>query len=572
MARQPSLTVNVNSQQFQNFAKQFAQFSGQIKQLNASFAQINVQLNKTNILIRTAQVGVNIVVTGLQKVASLAGRITKHFLNWGTIIGGVTALLGMGGSLYGIERLASSIMQKRRQAMGLGGDYGRIQASSIFNQSLMGSPQQVMGNIQMGLHGAPDQMKSLMMMGINPFSTKMSSDEVMDKIVEKLPDVLRKAGPGKELMMAQAYGLDKIFTDPMDLIRLSTDEGRKEYQERRKLVEQYKEQMKISKPAQRAWTELELQFQAAKAQLESAFGEKLAVLAGPLKHLSDSFTQFIRVLMQSPAVQAVIKRLAGWIDDLAKKMKTLTEDDINAFIKQIQEWLPSMEQLKSAFADLVTILTGVNNALSWAKSWLPSSSPVAAAAQATGAGAVHGWLDKHLTPYGKNLLNFDSGIKKGDTAAPSTSAPSTAAPSTSAPSTSAPSTSAPSTAAPSFGAGATPFMGFGGKGGGLGGGPQLQTGAGASGFGWQQSVGVPAPGLSTGSMPSWPSAAQKMTPNQSVNDRFGNWTGSSTTPQKGGSRPGPMSMGNWQMNRVANLVVRNVPGSNVFMSAAGMVG
>jgi hypothetical protein len=40
----------------------------------------------------------------------------------------------------------------------------------------------------------------------------------------------------------------------------------------------------------------------------------------------------------------------------------------------------------------------------------------------------------------------------------------------------------------------------------------------------------------------------------------------------GGPMAGPFSMNQWQMNRTANLVVRNVPGSNIFMSAAGMVG
>jgi hypothetical protein len=39
-----------------------------------------------------------------------------------------------------------------------------------------------------------------------------------------------------------------------------------------------------------------------------------------------------------------------------------------------------------------------------------------------------------------------------------------------------------------------------------------------------------------------------------------------------GLRPGPLSMNNWQMNRTASLVVRNVPGSNIFMSAQGMTG
>jgi hypothetical protein len=38
-----------------------------------------------------------------------------------------------------------------------------------------------------------------------------------------------------------------------------------------------------------------------------------------------------------------------------------------------------------------------------------------------------------------------------------------------------------------------------------------------------------------------------------------------------GSR-GALAMDNWQSSRVTNLVVRNVPGSNIFMSANSMNG
>jgi hypothetical protein len=40
----------------------------------------------------------------------------------------------------------------------------------------------------------------------------------------------------------------------------------------------------------------------------------------------------------------------------------------------------------------------------------------------------------------------------------------------------------------------------------------------------------------------------------------------------GNGQAGPLDVNNWQSNRVSSLVVRNVPGSNVFLSAAGMTG
>jgi hypothetical protein len=35
--------------------------------------------------------------------------------------------------------------------------------------------------------------------------------------------------------------------------------------------------------------------------------------------------------------------------------------------------------------------------------------------------------------------------------------------------------------------------------------------------------------------------------------------------------PSPLTENNWQMNRVANLTIRNVPGSNVFLTSTGMM-
>lgn len=552
MARQPQLTVNVNSQQFQNFAKQFNAFSGQIKQLNQQFAQINAQLNKTNILVR----GINSTMTGLLNITKSVGsevwKITKNFISWSTIIGSITALLGMGGGLFGIERLAASILAKRRMVLGLGGDYGRTQASMIFSQGLIGSPQNVLQNIAMGMGGAPDQMKTLLAMGV-PFGSKMDPDEVMDKIVEKLPDILKRGGPGTELMTARAYGLDKIFTDPMDLLRLSTEEGRKEYQMKRELTKQYEEQMKITPKALRAWTELELQFQAAKATLESAFGNRLADLAEPLKHLSEGFTQLIRTLMDTPVVKQLIKDLAGWIDQLADKMKNLTQDDINNFIEQIKGWLPTMEEFKAAMKDFVEILQGAVEVLKFLRhpvdyfkenilprAYEPADQTPIGGPAPTPGGATPSSIAKGIGDWLKRPMFGGGGAWSG-----------------------VPTTSGGGLSVGAAGSAAPGFQSFGGPGGGFGGGVP-QTAQGSSGFGWLQSV----PGMQP-PQGAWSGAASRMVP-QNTGGKGGVVDPSQLDRTWKGNRLGALDTNNWQMNRTANLVVRNVPGSNVFLTAAGM--
>lgn len=538
MARQPIINVQVNSQQFQQFAKQFNQFTGQIRQLNANFATINASLNRTNILMRSIQGTVRVVESGLQKVFSTAKGITKQFFSWKVLIGGVTALLGMGGSLYGIERLAASIMQKRRQALGLGQDYGRTQASSIFSQGLIGSPSDTQSNIALGMHGSMDQYKALMKLGVNPATDKRSADEIQDYIIKQLPRMVQMGGQDKLLMYAHQYGIDQ-FLSGMDILRLSTEEGQKEYQEKQKLVAQYKDLMKVTPKAQKAWTELELQFQAAKAQLESVFGNALADLAEPLRRLSDAFAGLIRMLMQSPTVQRLIKDLSGWIDTLATKMKSLTEKDIENFVKELRKLLPSTEEFKATMKEFVEILKGAVEVLHFLR------HPI---------DYFHQNLEKRAgdQSHGRLRLGQHLGMSRPSIGGPT----------------------------PTPG-GATPssiwnnIKNFGGSVGNwfkspiIGGSPtQAPQVGGGSSFSGQ--FGGNARAITPGPPAGFPGAASKMTPDPSFSDRFGNWKGSSDTPQKGGSSP--LSMNNWQMNRTASLVVRNVPGSNVFMSAAGMVG
>jgi hypothetical protein len=597
VARQPTLTINVNQQQFQQFARNFGQFAAQIKQLNQQFGQINQSLQKTNTLTKTLQNTMQGLLNVTKSVASQVAGITGHFLKWSAIIGGVTALLGMGGGLFGIERLAASILAKRRLILGLGGDYGRTQAQMIYQQALIGSPQDVLRNIRLGLSGSPEQLTPLLTMGI-PFGTKMTPDEVMDKIVAKLPDLLKRGGPGKELMMAKAFGLDKIFTDPLDMLRLSTEEGRKEYQERRKLVEQYKEQLKITPRAQKAWVELELQFQAAKAQLESVFGEKLADLAAPLKRLSEGFTHLVQILMRSPVIQELIKKLAGWIDELAKKFQSLTEKDIEAFMQYLEGWGPILKEFKENMEKFASFLGWVVDAI--AKIWgflrgNPTLSGIIGGA-ATGA-AVGGLLGG---PAGAAFGAVGGGIAGAAATTLGGGAPTPTAPGAPVPATPPTPTQGPGGIVP-----AVPFMNM----------PTFTPpGVNAPPASFGERFGQwPGGGATPAAVPrggiNWlsPQAITQMTPPsigpkgnigggffaftpKTMGGRPGEWggaararlprgyTGSRTVPYGPSTekfekeKPGPLSLNNWQSTRTASLVVRNVPGSNVFLSAAGMTG
>jgi hypothetical protein len=565
MAKQPTLTINVQSQQFQNFAKDFSALAKQMTTLNASFQQINASLNKSNILVRGMQASMNGLLYLGKAVGAEFYKITKHLISWGTIVGGITALLGMGGGLFGIERLAASIMAKRRTALGLGQDYGKTQASAIFNQSLTGNALDIQRNIRLGMAGSTDQMTALQGMGINTFDPEMQKldpDQIMDLVVKRLPAIMNQAGPALRMQMYESFKVGSLGIDPMTAMRYSTAEGQKEYEEIKKMKAEYAPKMKISERAQKAWTLLEIQMQAAGAQIHKIFGEKLADLAGPLKNLSEGFTHLVDILMKSPAVKAVIEHLARWIDALAEKMKELGEKDIEEFIEEIKKLLPDLETFKTDMKDFVAILHGAVTLLGWLKYW--NQTPAEVWSDVQKRAGVGGPDSKGtpgtvtVTPAGKSIFNSIQNAltspligNRSQTTAPASPVPASPA--------------SPAPAAPSFGAGATPFNRFGGLGGGL---SQLPMDAAKSALGNALRLKFPGtqPPAATGE--SWSGAAKSMLP-----QRRGGVFGTMPSPMQSEQRgPGPLSMNNWQMNRTASLVVRNVPGSNIFMTAAGMTG
>jgi hypothetical protein len=440
--------------------------------------------------------------------------------------------------------------------LGLGQDYGQTQASNIFKQSVIGSPQGVMENIRLGQAGSPDQLRALISMGI-PFGSKSSPDEIMNQIVAKLPAILNQAGPGLELQMARAYGLDKIFNDPMDLLRLSTKEGQEEYKARQKLVEKYKDQITMAPKVQLAWAEFSMQLQAAGAQIQSVFGKGLLALADPLKHLSDSFAHLMRIFLDSPAVQQVIKTLSEWIDKLAAKMQKLTVTDIDNFISKIKEWLPTMDQLKNAMADFVAVLKGAVTVLSW----------IAEQGNKSGPGAVIGGITAPAANWVRKLFGLPP-IATGPTSDGTAPPPKPTGPTGDpfAPGASNPfqfNTGVPGI--PGGGFGGNPIAGAGGAFSGM---PFTSIPGGGGGSLGPPGVHIIPPGTGSESQPLWSGAARGMIP-ASPNGSGSNAV-QSAPEQRSRVGPGPLSASNWQSSRTSSLVVRNVPGANIFLTAAGM--
>jgi hypothetical protein len=599
MARSPILTIKVEDTQFQQFMKSFNDLSSKIKNLSTQFNQLNNTIKKTSLATQALQASFNAINTVSKSILSNVGGITKHFIRWSTIIGSVTALLGMGGGLFGIERLAASIQARRRQMLGLGGDWGATRAAEIHGQTLFGGgTSNILQNIRMGTGGSQDQLSALMAMGV-PYGTKKSPEELLTEILPKVHKILKSAGPNLALSVAKGYGLDKIFTDPMDLIRLSTEDGMKEIQLREERIRKDKELLKLSPEAQKGWENLRDQLLSAGAQIETIFGEKLASLSQPLSELSKEFVRLVRAFMDSPLVERAIRKLSKWMEDFAKELEESKLDDkLKEFSDYVESWIPYLKQFKQTISDLTDV---INNAARILKPVDRAVTPP-------------GWANDFYKDATKWLRDqfLGGGLSRGEPGSPG--APSGFAPS--------PDTAAPSTGGTgkqsfnvpgsslfaggsraltslagntfggnSFGGATVRTASFGGNTGIRGGAVNSTSGTTAMNFGggisrnYAAFSGGPTTGGSLGQlfaggttnvsapsvrMASWNGAVNKAAP------RGGNSNVSISSNNKmamgmfGRGNQGPLSVDNWQSNRTASLTIRNVPGSNVFMSGAGM--
>jgi hypothetical protein len=623
MAKTATITVNVNNTQFNQFVRNFNAFSAKVGTLNTQFKQISTTIQTAQkaaqALNNTMQ---NLFQMTMKPFASLVNQITGHFLKWSAIIGGVTALLGMGGGLFGIDRLANSIMQRRRMVMGLGGTYGGTQASLIYNQSLLSNPGDVLRNIRQGTAGNMEQMVPLMSMGI-PFGTSMKPEDILNNIMKRIPELLKGVPKGLELTVLNAYGLNKIFTDPLDLIRLTTEAGRKELAEKTRLEEQRRKDLDLDPKVTRAWSDFAMQLQSAGSQIQKILGEKLVSMAPHLERLSQAFVHAFEVIMNTSVVEKVIRKLTEWMDKFSKYVeKGEFEKDLKQFVTDVESWLPTLKQLGAdvlKFADALKKVTDVLSAIWNALKFLDN-------------------VEKKVQEFGAN--RGASAFSMGQAAAPrglaeqlgnpltAPTTPSATAPATTAPASKSAASALPAGVGGGFGGGYTapgatriPTLppgvggGFGGgyqaPGGSIGGSNRTFNFGGGFGGGYTgpQSAfmsGNKVGGMNLGGSSQFATNAsafnQKFASaaaaggsfhggtsvnSASVTQRFAMAAGKSVPQETGsalsmniantsrsasfrGGQRGPLSADNWQMSRTAALTVRNVPGSNVFMSGTGM--
>ena len=589
MAKTVTLQVKVDDTDFKQFVQKFNVFSAQIGNLNQQFKNINTTIQKAQTNANVLQQTIHSLTQATKAWGGAVKDVVSLLVKGVMAVGTLASMLATGAGLFGLDRLAQSIMQKRRQAMGMGADYGRMQGVQVAGQTILENPTGLLQSIAKGLYGSPEEMQGLAALGVRvgPGAAK-DPTTVLPTVLRNMHRQVAGKDPFAAIQVGRAFRGGLAISDE-DIIRLSRM-GRKELEAE---IKRMQDAPKLSERAQKAWSDLAVIFEQAKVNIQNAFGERLKNLAPHLEELSKSVVNLIKALLDSGTVAKIL----NWITRQLNKLSDWMKDP-----KKVKE---AIEKVDKTVTELIPILKGLIESMG--VFWEILKRVATFMGNLFGFGQGGGFEEpperpggppRPVQPGGPNTWRIPFGT-------PSTQPPAANPPATGTPpadGNQSPATTAPpadgGTQAPApatrgdinfpgnFLAGGNQLAGFGGTnmmGGnaaffGGGGGNLAMFGGGSRGG----DVSIRG-GRRSGMMASirggnrialFGGAARGRVPGTEMNQFRGGTTAVANVDNRRGLSmlQGPLDVDNWQMTRVSSLTLRNVPGSNIHAQSAGMAG
>lgn len=290
------------------------------------------------------------------KFAVRIGEATRSLLRWGALTGLISGILGAGG-LFGIDRLAASAGNQRRNALGLGVTPGEAKAFDT-NYGRVVDTGAFLSGVNEALH---DVTKRVGLYGAGLTEKDLAGKDTAQVGAELLPQLKKIADQTPESMLGNvltARHLDQFIT-LQDFQRLrNTPAG--ELDEYGKHYAEDKRAMDLPTGVAKAWQDLQVQFNRAAGTLTNVIINGLTPLAPQLEHLSAAFTKLVADVLGSQALKT-------WIDELATGIKWLGDYiGTEAFRKNVISFLDGVETLAVKVVDFVKNVAEIVDAIAGA--------------------------------------------------------------------------------------------------------------------------------------------------------------------------------------------------------------
>lgn len=254
----------------------------------------------------------------------------------------LSGLAGMGGNLFGLDRLAAAGGAGLRASRGLGLDYGSMKAAqNVFGANF--DPNRAMESLAGGRADiTSDQYRAMAVLGIQGGNT---GDNMMDlrmkfrQFAQETPEEL--LGP-----LMKAYGYDQFFTT-QDARRFKA-QPLHEFNEDTQMMRKQAELAQVRDKDLRLWQQFSLTLQGAENTIQSSLIKGLAPLAPELTKISEALSEAISSLLGSQGFKDIIDIVTRGLRSFAEYVKS---DDFRKDIVWFGQMLKSLADTMKGIID-----------------------------------------------------------------------------------------------------------------------------------------------------------------------------------------------------------------------------
>lgn len=291
---------------------------------------IHAAQQKFNREVQATNRGWGLMVRSTASVAKNIQHATLSLLKWVGITSTLGALLGGGGGLWGISRLAGSAASARRSAGGLNASIGGASAFGV-NFSRFVDPSSFLGGVA---EARTDLNKQWAFNSLGVRNTKnRDTADIAVEVLEKARKIFKR-GNGTE-QYARQRGLLEFFS--MEELRNQSSLSDEEFNKQKDRYSRDKGTMALPGQTARAWQDFVTAMERAGTVIERVFQTGLAPLAEPLTKLSEAFAKAVADILKSP-------QLGEWIQSLGDGVKRFADylmsddfkKDLNSFADSIK--------------------------------------------------------------------------------------------------------------------------------------------------------------------------------------------------------------------------------------------
>ncbi len=236
-------------------------------------------------------------------------------------------LSGLGGNLFGLDRLASAATAGSRSSRGLGVGYGEFRAApTVFGPQF--DANRLMEGISTGRGDiTSDQYRALAVLGIDQ---RASAGDQMLQVRSRFREFTQNTPEHLLGPLMAAYGYDKFFSI-QDARRAKTQPLNEFNEDTQTFVSQAR-LAETGRENQRLWTKFNIALGGASNTIESALIKGLAPLTPELTKISEALSEAISSLLGSQGFKDVIDIVARGLRSFADYVKTDEfRNDIVAF-------------------------------------------------------------------------------------------------------------------------------------------------------------------------------------------------------------------------------------------------